>query len=121
MGAELSNIDAPPPSPPLPDIELPLREFTLEELRKYDGTNPIPELENRKAIYLAINGSVFDVSKGKQYYGIGEAVVVYRAIPIKHITESTVTCRVEAHTIVRTDISLFCWQGCLSRPRNNGV
>ncbi|KAJ3383423.1 hypothetical protein HDU92_004217 [Lobulomyces angularis] len=38
------------------------RVFTVEELSKYDGTNPdLP-------IYLAILGKVYDVTAGRQYY-----------------------------------------------------
>ncbi|CAG8502151.1 4761_t:CDS:2 [Ambispora leptoticha] len=46
---------------------IPRREimFTLEELSKYDGSDPdLP-------IYLAINGEVFDVTQGRDYYGKG--------------------------------------------------
>lgn len=39
--------------------------FTLKELSGYDGSNPaLP-------IYLAVNGSVYDVSASPQIYGIG--------------------------------------------------
>ncbi|CAD7701556.1 unnamed protein product [Ostreobium quekettii] len=38
--------------------------FTKEELARYDGSSGGP-------IYLAFVGQVFDVSKGKQYYGKG--------------------------------------------------
>ncbi|CAG8441827.1 9444_t:CDS:2 [Acaulospora morrowiae] len=37
--------------------------FTEEELAKYDGSDP------NLPIYLAMNGEVFDVTAGKQYYG----------------------------------------------------
>eukprot|EP00047_Mylnosiga_fluctuans_P020114 m.88961 g.88961 ORF g.88961 m.88961 type:complete len:210 (-) comp8388_c0_seq5:154-783(-) len=73
MGNEMSGEDGGrPPSPPPPHIDLPLREFTLEELREYDGTNPIPELEGTKAIYIALNETVFDVTAGKSFYGPGK-------------------------------------------------
>ncbi|WFD19614.1 hypothetical protein MCAP1_001848 [Malassezia caprae] len=43
----------------------PMVEFTPEELKKFDGSNPdLPVL-------LSISGSVFDVSKGVLYYGPG--------------------------------------------------
>ncbi|TPX44266.1 hypothetical protein SeMB42_g04391 [Synchytrium endobioticum] len=38
------------------------RNFTLEELKQYDGTDPA------KPIYLAILGKVYDVSNGRGYY-----------------------------------------------------
>lgn len=52
-------------------LALPLRDFTLDELRRFDGTNEIPELENAKAIYLAVNGTVFDVTPAQGFYGKG--------------------------------------------------
>ncbi|XP_012288066.1 membrane-associated progesterone receptor component 1 [Orussus abietinus] len=41
------------------------RDFTLEELKKYDGTGP----DGR--ICVAVNGSVYDVTKGSRFYGPG--------------------------------------------------
>ena len=38
-------------------------ELTLEELKKYDGSDPT------KAIYISIKGRIFDVSEGKSFYG----------------------------------------------------
>ncbi|XP_077164802.1 membrane-associated progesterone receptor component 1 [Paroedura picta] len=46
--------------PPLPKLKR--RDFTLAELRPYDG------LENPR-ILMAINGKVFDVSRGRKFYG----------------------------------------------------
>lgn len=41
------------------------RDFSLEQLREFDGTrNP--------RILLAVNGKVFDVTKGSKFYGPGE-------------------------------------------------
>ncbi|XP_038135427.1 neudesin [Cyprinodon tularosa] len=41
----------------------PVRLFTEEELQRYDGR------EEGQPIYMAIKGVVFDVSKGKEFYG----------------------------------------------------
>ncbi|KAK7904541.1 hypothetical protein WMY93_017148 [Mugilogobius chulae] len=41
----------------------PVRLFTAEELRKYDGS------EEDLPIYMAVKGVVFDVTKGKEFYG----------------------------------------------------
>ncbi|XP_017268613.1 neudesin [Kryptolebias marmoratus] len=41
----------------------PVRLFTEEELRRYDGT------EEGQPIYMAVKGVVFDVTKGKEFYG----------------------------------------------------
>ncbi|GAV01000.1 hypothetical protein RvY_11777 [Ramazzottius varieornatus] len=61
--------EAPVPkrSPPLP--KLPKRDFTLAELRSYDGTASSPD----GRILVAINGKVFDVTRGKSFYGPGGA------------------------------------------------
>lgn len=41
------------------------RIFTSQELQKYDGTNPdLP-------IYLALEGLIYDVSEGKEFYSVG--------------------------------------------------
>jgi hypothetical protein len=66
-GPQHARSDSPPP----PRIELPLRVFTLSDLKKYDGTNHIEELGGIKAIYLAVNFVVFDVTAGKSFYGPG--------------------------------------------------
>lgn len=54
----------PPPEPELPKMKK--RDFTLEQIRQYDGlTGP------DKRVLVAVNGKVFDVTKGKRYYGPG--------------------------------------------------
>lgn len=44
------------------------RDFTLEQLREYDG------LQNPR-ILMAVNMKVFDVTSGKKFYGKGELLV----------------------------------------------
>ncbi|XP_033498208.2 neudesin [Epinephelus lanceolatus] len=41
----------------------PVRLFTEEELKRYDGS------EEGQTIYMAVKGVVFDVTKGKEFYG----------------------------------------------------
>ncbi|XP_033211034.1 membrane-associated progesterone receptor component 1-like [Belonocnema kinseyi] len=41
------------------------KDFTLEELKPYDGTGP----EGR--VLVAVNGSVYDVTRGSRFYGPG--------------------------------------------------
>ena len=53
--------DAPPP--PLPEAEA--RDYTLAELAQYDGSDP------RKPLLLAIRGEVYDVGRGRDFYGPG--------------------------------------------------
>lgn len=56
--AEMGEVEAPLP-------KLKKRDFTLSELQEYDGaTNP--------RILMAVNGKVFDVTRGKKFYGPGE-------------------------------------------------
>ncbi|KAL0969498.1 hypothetical protein UPYG_G00228090 [Umbra pygmaea] len=43
----------------------PVRLFTEEDLKQYDGS------EEGQPIYMAIKGVVFDVTKGKEFYGKG--------------------------------------------------
>ncbi|XP_030047600.1 membrane-associated progesterone receptor component 2 [Microcaecilia unicolor] len=40
------------------------RDFTLEQLREYDGA-----AANNSRILMAVNGKVFDVTKGSKFYG----------------------------------------------------
>eukprot|EP00043_Microstomoeca_roanoka_P020387 m.247332 g.247332 ORF g.247332 m.247332 type:complete len:233 (+) comp17156_c1_seq3:215-913(+) len=47
------------------------RRFTLKDLRMYDGLHSIPERDGEKAIYIAVDGLVFDVSAGSDFYGPG--------------------------------------------------
>ncbi|XP_073997573.1 membrane-associated progesterone receptor component 1-like [Rhodnius prolixus] len=49
--------------PELPKMKK--RDFTLEELKEFDGTGS----EGR--VLVAVNGKVFDVTKGKRFYGPG--------------------------------------------------
>lgn len=41
------------------------RVFTVQELKKYNGVNP------NLPIYLALDGNVYDVTVGKDYYKAG--------------------------------------------------
>lgn len=53
---------APPPEPELPRLR---KDFTVAELQPFNGTQP----DGR--ILVAVNGSVYDVTKGKRFYGPG--------------------------------------------------
>ncbi|GJQ75665.1 hypothetical protein Trydic_g17740 [Trypoxylus dichotomus] len=44
--------------------------FTSEELKLYDGIN-------KKELYLAVLGNVFDVTKGAQHYGPGKTYNIF--------------------------------------------
>lgn len=47
-----------------PSEEASLEEFSVEELKKYNGIQ-------EERILLAVNGKVYDVSAGKEFYGKG--------------------------------------------------
>lgn len=56
------NDDDDKPDPP--------RNFTLEQLLQYDGAKDEKSNED-KPVYLSLNGIVFDVTKGRDFYGPG--------------------------------------------------
>jgi Cytochrome b5-like Heme/Steroid binding domain. len=58
-GQQTPNIT--PSEPELPKMKK--QDFTVEELRAYDGTGP------DKRILIAVNSKVFDVTKGHRFYG----------------------------------------------------
>lgn len=43
-------------------VEAPLTQFTASDLKKYDGS------DSNLPIYLALNGDVYDVTEGKEFY-----------------------------------------------------
>ena len=50
------------------DIPDPPRNFTTKQLRHFDGK--INEnTDEPKPVYLSVGGTVFDVSKGRDFYG----------------------------------------------------
>lgn len=54
--------------PELPKLR---KDFTAEEMREFTGNNP----DGR--ILIAVNGKVFDVTKGKRFYGPGMLSFLY--------------------------------------------
>ncbi|KAI9000371.1 cytochrome b5-like heme/steroid binding domain-containing protein, partial [Hyaloraphidium curvatum] len=57
--------------PPRPTPATMSKEFTPSELAKYDGTDPsLP-------VYLAVRGTVFDVSSGRDMYTPGKGYSVF--------------------------------------------
>lgn len=55
--------------PPVPPMKK--RDFTLEELREFDG------LKGEGRVLIAVNNKVFDVTRGKRYYGPGGPYAVF--------------------------------------------
>jgi hypothetical protein len=60
-GADLSGEDEQPEPP---------RNFTLSQLSQFDGKKDGKSNQD-KPVYLSMNGIVFDVSKGRDFYGPG--------------------------------------------------
>ncbi|XP_041454832.1 membrane-associated progesterone receptor component 1-like [Lytechinus pictus] len=54
-----------PPEPPQPPSlpKMKRRDFKVSELTEYDG------IKNEGRILVAVNGKVFDVSRGRKFYG----------------------------------------------------
>lgn len=60
---EVPDTNIAPQPPPLPKLKK--RDMQLAELRKFDGT----QADGR--VLVAINGKIFDVTRGKRFYGPG--------------------------------------------------
>ncbi|XP_010908263.1 membrane steroid-binding protein 2 [Elaeis guineensis] len=54
-----------PHEPVIPPEPVQMGEMTLEELRAYNGSDP------RKPLLMAIKGQIYDVSRGRMFYGPG--------------------------------------------------
>ena len=55
-----------PSTPSEPELPKLRRDFTVAELKAYDGNQP----DGR--VLVAVNGTVYDVTRGKRFYGPGE-------------------------------------------------
>ena len=61
-----SKRDKGPSTPREPELpKLKKRDFTLEQMREFDGRGKDGRL------LMAVNGKVFDVTRGKRFYGPG--------------------------------------------------
>jgi membrane-associated progesterone receptor component len=49
----------------------PRRDFTLKELLNYNGTKAMASHNGEKPIYMGVNGLIFDVTDGADFYGPG--------------------------------------------------
>lgn len=58
----ITPVSLPPQLPPMKK-----RDMTYQELKKYDGVND-------ERVCMAVNGKIFDVTKGKRFYGPGKYV-----------------------------------------------
>lgn len=90
--------DPPPKKPELPKMKK--RDFTLEQLREFDGKGP----EGR--ILIAVNGKVFDVTRGKRFYGPG--MLFFCNVFVSSVYRMQVKCDSFNHVIImHTYCSLF--------------
>ena len=67
--ALIKKIFFPPKFTPAAEVKLPEidpRDFTLAELREFDGS------DSSKPLLVALNGNVYDVTPSKSMYGPGE-------------------------------------------------
>ncbi|KAF1748433.1 hypothetical protein GCK72_024900 [Caenorhabditis remanei] len=62
----LTRSEQPLPSPPKELAPLTMTDMTVEELRKYDGVK-------NEHILFGLNGTIYDVTRGKGFYGPGKA------------------------------------------------
>ncbi|XP_045459420.1 membrane-associated progesterone receptor component 1-like [Melitaea cinxia] len=83
-----------PPSPP-PLLRL-RKDMTVAELNQYDGT------KGEGRVLLAVNGIIFDVTKGKRFYGPGGP---YAAFAGKDATRGLATGQVAASDKEYDDVS----------------
>lgn len=60
-----------PAEPELPKLR---KDFTIQDLKAYDGTQP----DGR--VLVAVNGHVYDVTKGRKFYGPGNINFYFQAI-----------------------------------------
>ncbi|XP_045480036.1 membrane-associated progesterone receptor component 1-like [Harmonia axyridis] len=82
------------PEPKLPKLKK--RDFTVQELNKFDGT------QEDGRILIAVNGNVYDVTKGKRFYGPGGP---YAAFGGKDASRGLATFSVSVKTEEYDDLS----------------
>lgn len=63
---------SPPAEPELPKLK---KDFTVAELKAFDGNQP----DGR--VLVAVNGNVYDVTRGKRFYGPGKLICCIGAAP----------------------------------------
>lgn len=61
--SKFTTVEFTPPPPPLPKIR---KDLSVAQLKNYDGS------QEDGRVLLAVNGIIFDVTKGKRFYGPGK-------------------------------------------------
>ncbi|XP_068627715.1 membrane-associated progesterone receptor component 1-like [Battus philenor] len=85
-----------PPAPPPPPMRKLRKDMTVAELKAYDGTGT----DGR--VLLAVNGVIFDVTRGKRFYGPGGP---YAAFAGKDATRGLATGQVAGNDKEYDDVS----------------
>jgi membrane-associated progesterone receptor component len=73
----------------------PLRDFTVEQLREFNG-------KDGKAIYIALKGEVYDVSDAKSFYGEGGS---YAAFAGRDCTRAMAKMSLDEADLINSDLS----------------
>lgn len=63
LKSQFGKVYMEPPAPELPKLR---KDMTVAELRQFDGT----QVDGR--VLVAVNGWIFDVTRGRRFYGPGE-------------------------------------------------
>ena len=127
---------AAPPFPPTsagdaPEVELipPSRQYTLEELKQNDGTGP------DGTILVGLNGKVYDVTAGKNFYGSGKysarwlflaaarlrAVICSRQARLKDVVMTRMTAITVSDLMELSDFDLYLSWPSVDRLYYNNV
>lgn len=63
LRSQFEDVQPAPSPPPMAKLR---KDMTVAELKKYDGT------DSEGRVLLAVNGIIFDVTRGKRFYGPGK-------------------------------------------------
>lgn len=77
LKSKFAKVSVEAPTPELPKLR---KDMTVAELRQYDGN----QADGR--VLVAVNGWIFDATRGRRFYGPGECILVRREIKIAPTT-----------------------------------
>lgn len=83
-----------PVEPPVPKMKR--QDLTLEQLKQYDGTGEY----NR--VCVGVNGKIFDVTRGKKFYGPGQCRRMEKEIML-----GAWTVKINLHLSLSLSLSVF--------------
>lgn len=73
LKSKFAKVAVEAPTPELPKLR---KDMTVTELRQFDGNQP----DGR--VLVAVNGWIFDVTRGRRFYGPGECILVHLYLKI---------------------------------------